>query len=90
MPKEKGFCKILSGILKSKVSDAEKQMLKESGFDIKTPTKATVIMAALYKKAAAGDLSAIKELRLILNEEHVNEALNTAVVIVDNIKSDNP
>jgi hypothetical protein len=45
-------------------------------------------MAALYKKASAGDLSAIKELRLILGEQE--EALNTAVVIVDNIRSDHP
>ena len=90
MPRQKGFCKILNGILKSEVSETEEQMLIDAGFKIKKPTKSAVIMAALYKKAAAGDLSAIKELRLILNEEREDTALNTAVVIVDNIRSENP
>ena len=88
MPRQKGFCKILKDILKSRVSKTEAQMLIDAGFEIKNPTKSAVIMAALYKKAAAGDLSAIKELRLILGEQE--EALNTAVVIVDNIRSDHP
>lgn len=90
MSRQKEFSKILKSILKSGVSESEAQMLADAGFEIKKPTKSAVIMAALYKKAAAGDLSAIKELRLILGEEQQNEALNTAVVIVDNIRSDNP
>ena len=88
MARQKGFCKILKDILKSRASETEAQMLVDAGFEIKNPTKSAVIMAALYKKAAAGDLSAIKELRLILGEQE--EALNTAVVIVDNIRSDHP
>ena len=85
----KGFSKILKDILKSKASLEETAMLKEAGFDIKSPTKSAVIMAALYKKAASGDLSAIKELRLILNDEQTGESLDKAVVIVDDIKGDN-
>lgn len=89
MARPKGFSKILKDILKSKASLDETEMLRQAGFDIKSPTKSAVIMAALYKKAASGDLSAIKELRIILSEEQNGEGLDTNVVIVDDIRSTN-
>ena len=89
MSRQKGFSKILKDILKSKASLEETEMLKSAGFEIKSPTKSAVIMAALYKKAASGDLSAIKELRLILGDEQNSDSLDTAVVIVDDIKGNN-
>ena len=47
MPRQKGFCKILKDILKSRVSETEAKMLSDAGFEIKNPTKSAVIMAAL-------------------------------------------
>lgn len=45
-------------------------------------------MIALYKKAAGGDLSAIKELRSIVSEKKEDTLPNNkAVIIVDDIKT---
>ncbi len=61
----------------------EKESLSELGIKMKSPTKLTVVLAALYKKAAAGDLSAIKELLGKLDPE---EAYEKEVVLIDDIK----
>ena len=87
MPRQKGFCKILKDILKSRVSETEAQMLSDAGFEIKNPTKSAVIMAALYKKAASGDLSAIKELRSIVSNGATDNLYSGVVMIVDDIKN---
>ena len=56
------------------------------GFNIKDPTRKTAVMIALYKKAAGGDLSAIKELRSIISEKETEKKESgRAVVIIDDI-----
>ena len=45
-------------------------------------------MIALYKKAASGDLSAIKELRSIVSEKNEDKSgQSKAVMIVDDIRA---
>ncbi len=81
---DKLLYKTLKTLLNERLSDAEADSLREEGFEIKSPTRKTAVMIALYKKAAAGDLSAIKELRSIVSEK-TEEKLpnNKAVIIVD-------
>ena len=76
-------------LLKQKANDQEKQNLIDLGFEIKNPTKQTVIMAALYKKASGGDLSAIKELRSIVSDGATDNLYNGVVMIIDDIKNKN-
>lgn len=68
------------------VSDDESSFLRELGFNMKKPNKYTVIAAALYKKAAAGDLSAIKELRSLIGEAGGDMPELSAVRIIDDIR----
>ena len=77
----------LKALLNEKLPAEEALSLKEEGFNIKNPTRKTAVMIALYKKAAAGDLSAIKELRSIVSEktDEKPEGLK-AVMIVDDIR----
>ena len=73
-------------LLNERLSDAEAESLKDEGFNIKDPTRTTAVMIALYKKAASGDLSAIKELRSIISEKETEKKENgRAVVIIDDI-----
>ena len=87
MAKSKTLKDIMLSLLKQKASDEENLALKELGFNIKSPTKQTVIMAALYKKAAGGDLSAIKELRSIVSNGATDNLYSGVVMIVDDIKN---
>ena len=89
MPKKQEFSKILKKLLCSPVTAEEQEQLKAAGFNLKSPTKQAVIVAALYKKAAAGDLSSIKELRSMWGETSEQSSTGTAVVIIDNLKGDN-
>lgn len=73
----------LSQLLSGGLSEREEQELKKQGFDIKKPTRSAAIAIALYKKAAAGDLSAIKELRSMLPQEIT--ATERTVKIIDDI-----
>lgn len=84
---DKLLYKTLKSILNEKLSKEETLTLREEGFVVKNPTRKTAVMIALYKKAAAGDLSAIKELRSIVSEktEDTPEGLR-AVMIVDDIR----
>ena len=79
----------LKTLLNEKLSDAEVESLKAEGFYVKSPTRKTAVMIALYKKAAAGDLSAIKELRSIVSEKNDDkpQASGKAVMIVDDIRT---
>ena len=78
------FADVLKLLLNERLSDAEAQSLKDEGFKLKSPKRKTAVMIALYKKAAAGDLSAIKELRGILGTTSpLGES--GAVTIIDNI-----
>ena len=67
------------------VTDEELEMLKSLGVKSKKPNKYTVIAAALYRKAAAGDLSAIKELRSIMGDNSAEQEL-CLVRILDDIR----
>ena len=89
MPRKQEFSKILKKLLCSPVTNEELEQLTAAGFNLKEPTKQAVIVAALYKKAAAGDLSAIKELRAMWGEATGQTSTGTAVVIIDNLKGDN-
>lgn len=83
---EKKLASALKALLKERLSPAEEQSLKDEGFVLKNPTRRAAVAIAIYKKAVAGDLSAIKELRSILGgtaQETVKEA---AVTIVDDIR----
>lgn len=85
---DKLLYKTMKSILNEKLSDAEVQSLKDEGFNIKNPTRKTAVMIALYKKAAGGDLSAVKEIRSIVSEkgdEKPESAGSRAVVIIDDI-----
>ena len=77
---------IMESLLKEKASESEREFLSELGFSVKNPTKHPVIMAALYKKAVGGDLSAIKEVRSILGDATADGTTDLRVVrIVDDI-----
>lgn len=83
---DKLLYKTLKTLLNERLSDAEAQSLREEGFEIKNPTRKTAVMVALYKKAAGGDLSAIKELRSIVSEKNEEKTPNSkAVMIIDDI-----
>lgn len=76
----------MKSLLNERLSDAEAESLKDEGFNIKDPTRKTAVMIALYKKAASGDLSAIKELRSIVSEKETEKKESgRAVVIIDDI-----
>ena len=83
--------KLLKGALKTllneKLSQAEAQSLKDEGFKLKNPTRKAAVMIALYKKAAAGDLSAIKELRSIVSDGggDILQEGRKAVMIIDDL-----
>ena len=83
---DKLLYKTLKTLLNERLSDAEAQSLKDEGFEVKNPTRKTAVMIALYKKAASGDLSAIKELRSIISEKETEKKESgRAVVIIDDI-----
>lgn len=84
---DKLLYKTLKSLLNEKLSEQEVDQLKGEGYEIKNPTRKTAVMIALYKKAAAGDLSAIKELRSIVSEKNDDSPTKAkAVMIVDDIR----
>lgn len=85
---DKLLYKTMRSLLNEKLSDAEAQSLREEGFEVKNPTRKTAVMIALYKKAASGDLSAIKELRSIVSEKKDDQPQQAkAVMIIDDIRN---
>ncbi len=85
---DKLLYKTLKTLLNEKLSEAEAETLRSEGFEIKNPTRKTAVMVALYKKAASGDLSAIKELRSIVSEKSDDKSGQAkAVMIVDDIRN---
>lgn len=85
---DKLLYKTLKALLNERLSDAEVESLKAEGYEIKNPTRKTAVMIALYKKAASGDLSAIKELRSIVSEKNDDKPGQAkAVMIVDDIRA---
>ncbi|MBE6809103.1 MAG: hypothetical protein E7524_06485 [Ruminococcaceae bacterium] len=85
---DKLLYKTLKTLLNERLSEAESETLRSEGFEIKNPTRKTAVMVALYKKAASGDLSAIKELRSIVSEKNDDKSEQAkAVMIVDDIRN---
>ncbi|MBR2040634.1 MAG: hypothetical protein IJ948_04570 [Clostridia bacterium] len=85
---DKLLYKTMKTLLNERLSDAEEVSLRDEGFTIKSPTRKTAVMIALYKKAVSGDLSAIKELRSIVSEKPVDKPTDSkGVIIVDDLKS---
>lgn len=85
---DKLLYKTMKAILNERLSEAEVQSLTDEGFNIKNPTRKTAVMIALYKKAASGDLSAVKELRSIVSEKDdpkLGASGERSVVIIDDI-----
>ena len=86
----KGSDKLLKSALKpllnERLSLAEEQSLKDEGFELRKPTRKAAIVIALYKKAASGDLSAIKELRSIISDAADNPQTGRTVMIIDDIR----
>lgn len=73
---DKLLYKTLKTLLNERLSEAEAQSLRDEGFEIKNPTR----------KAASGDLSAIKELRSIVSEKDSEKQGGArAVTIIDDV-----
>lgn len=83
MKKKKQLKDELTGLLGLKASGEEVEKLSEMEIHIKNPTRMTVIAASLYKKAASGELSAIKELFSIIGIG--SAASQGGVTLVDDI-----
>lgn len=83
--KNKTLTDSLEAILTSAATLEEADELKALGIKVRRPTKLTVVLAALYKKAAGGDLSAIKELLLRLGPDDAEGG--KGVVFIDDIKN---
>ena len=85
---DKLLYKTLKSLLNERLSEAEVDSLKSEGFEVKNPKRKTAVMIALYKKAASGDLSAIKELRSIVSEDKEEKLPKSqAVIIVDDTRT---
>lgn len=83
---DKTLYKTMKSLLNQRLSVAEAESLKDEGYEIKNPTRKTAVMIALYKKAASGELSAIKELRSIISEKKEETTDNNkGVTILDDI-----
>jgi hypothetical protein len=75
--------KQMKKLLKMPLSVKENELLQKEGFCFSSPTKETLILVALYKKAVLGDMNAIKEIRS-MTEEKVLET-GEKVTIIDNV-----
>ena len=86
---DKLLYKTLKSLLNEKLSEAEVETLRSEGFEVKNATRKTAVMIALYKKAASGDLSAMKEIRSIVSEKNDDKLQDCgkAVMIVDDIRN---
>ena len=83
--KDEFFKSSLEALLNEELSEAEKQSLKDEGYELKKPKRKAAVMIALYKKASSGDLSAIKELRSIVGSGGEVLKESRAVTIIDDI-----
>lgn len=71
-------------LLTQKLSSQEAEALTDSGFSFSRPTRATGILVALYKKAASGDMSAIKEVLSLAGDKR-EAAQGSEVTIIDDV-----
>lgn len=83
MAKPKSIEAELNTLLNLKATEEEKALLYEKGIRVKSPTKLTLIAAALYTKAAGGDLSAIRE---IISHLGGASAQKGGVIFIDDIR----
>ena len=74
-------------ILNSKMPETEVNELKENGYKVTNATRLTGIVIALYKKAAAGDMSAIKEVISLVGDR--KETAENGVTIIDDVRDKN-
>ena len=79
---KKDFKSELERLLSTPASDEEKESLNSLSVKLKNPTRMTVLAAALYKKATAGDLSSLKE---IINTLGDRVGSNERVILLDDI-----
>lgn len=92
--KREGVIKIKNELMKEEMKkllsqslpSGEKTQLKEEGFRFSHPTRASCILAALYKKAANGDMSAIKEILALISDIDT-EQRKDEVTIIDDVNS---
>lgn len=85
---DKLLYKTLKALLNESLSEQEADSLREEGYKLKNPKRKTAIAIALYKKAASGELSAIKELRSIISESNdVAAQSGKAVIFLDDISN---
>lgn len=80
----KGIENELKKITSLKLSESEKTFLADKGIALKNPTKLTLLAAALFEKAAKGDLAALKEIFLRLEPENKDIS---GVVLIDDFKN---
>ena len=73
----------MNKLLSQKLPNEEKENLSLDGFSFSRPTRATCILVALFRKAAGGDMSAIKEVLSLVSDEKTNE--KGEVTIIDNV-----
>ena len=85
MRAEKDLKSIMEKLLVAKPTESENEILNELGLKTKGATKQTVLAAALYKKAANGDLSALKEIRSILAASGTEEKYRVVTIIDDTV-----
>lgn len=75
----------MNKLLTQKLSGEEAELLNESGFNFSHPTRATSILVALYKKAASGDMTAIKEVLSLAGKSN-DAGKDSEVTIIDDVK----
>lgn len=73
----------MNKLLSQKLPNEEKENLSLDGFSFSRPTRATCILVALFRKAAGGDMSAIKEVLSLVSDEKTTE--KGEVTIIDNV-----
>ena len=78
--------KALRRVLSGKVSADHEERLKKEGFVFKTtPNGFTAIAAALYARAAVGDVQAIKALNDMLKEPDDMPNGSTKIIFIDDL-----
>lgn len=82
MKREKSFKGELTRLLLEEASCEETEFLQKMEIKIKKPTRLTVLVASVYKKAISGDLSSIKEIISIMGEEAEGKE---RVILLDDI-----
>ena len=83
--KQRDLKKEMQKILNAKLPQEEVCELRENGYRVTNPTRLTGIVIALYKKAAAGDMSAIKEVLALVGTK--SDTQESGVTIIDDVRN---